>query len=676
MALKRRVVFGAASLAAFCVGAANAQSLGEIRLDSSLNQPLSARIAIEGGTNVSVSDVLVSLATPESFAQAGIDRPHFLTSLRFVPVMENGRLTVRVESSQPVREPYLNFLVELRKPNGRMLREYTVLLDPPFYAEGISTTPANVSSGGAVQSRPTDTAQPTRPSAPRSSSVAPASMEPTSNLPDISPVPGAPTYLTVAGDSLWAIAARTRPTETVGIRDSMLAIRALNPDAFINGDLNRLKVGHELILPTAAQLGDQGASIASTQENAVERVAGQSLETAAPSAAELAGEAGEQPVARSASPDPINQPGPGGRLRIEEPPLSAAELANEQLAARLQSLEMRFAELLDELETRNAQIATLQAELEIHSQAQQLPITVDAQSQDESAPAAIARAPGDASSELTEAAAGSVPANPPVATPPEEPAFPNAWWFAFLAAGALSLGLIVARVRSNSRKQDALIEHDELEAAAVTSTATRKSFAPVAPELARSKTVDSLDGAELYVTYGRFAEARAMLDKAIQEDPSRLDLRYKQLRVLAELGDVAAFEVQRQATIDLGGNPERIDGLRNRFPVGRTEDRNVDTVEKVDGLQPILGEEDLDSIYDDQTPAPDTGSQLNLNDFTLDPDWDLIEGLSPAPRKNKDGGAEIIDDDFETSLHEFPEVEELEDDARHFGDERSDSRKT
>jgi pilus assembly protein FimV len=84
----------------------------------------------------------------------------------------------------------------------------------------------------------------------------------------------------------------------------------------------------------------------------------------------------------------------------------------------------------------------------------------------------------------------------------------------------------------------------------------------------------------------------------------------------------------------------------------------------------------VDSIYDDQTPAPDTGSQLNLNDFTLDPDWDLIEGLSPAPRKNKDGGAEIIDDDFETSLHEFPEVEELEDDARHFGDERSDSRKT
>ncbi len=79
-------------------------------------------------------EVIPSLASPEEFNKAGVDRQYFLTDLKFTPVVKpNGKSVIRVTSTKPVREPYLNFLVEVLWPNGRLLREYTVLLDPPMY---------------------------------------------------------------------------------------------------------------------------------------------------------------------------------------------------------------------------------------------------------------------------------------------------------------------------------------------------------------------------------------------------------------------------------------------------------------------------------------------------------------------------------------------------------------
>ena len=75
------------------------------------------------------------LASLEEFNRAGIDRQYFLTDLKFTPVLRpNGKSVIQVSSSKPVREPYLNFLVEVLWPNGRLLREYTLLLDPPLYS--------------------------------------------------------------------------------------------------------------------------------------------------------------------------------------------------------------------------------------------------------------------------------------------------------------------------------------------------------------------------------------------------------------------------------------------------------------------------------------------------------------------------------------------------------------
>lgn len=714
MAVKRQVVFGVASLAALYVGVASAQGLGELRLDSALNQPLSAVISIQGGENISPSDLLVTLASPEAFEKAGIERPHFLTDLRFIPVIEDRRLIIRVESNRPVREPYLNFLVELRRPNGRMLREYTVLLDPPlFNSSAASSTAFSVPAAPAQEPRRPRPAPPepvSRTNAAPVPSSAPRSQAPLTaaslDLPDIKPAPGARIHTTVAGDTLWDIAARNRPDRSVGIRDSMAAIKSLNPGAFVDGDLNRLRVGQELVLPTNEQLrgsdarGVVAADPAPRTEAAVAArapvaepedapaPATDSVVDTTPGAADsdLAQAPAEERVA-AAPEEAITS----GQLRIEESRVSAAEADAEELLGRLQSLEARFNVLLNELDARDRQIASLQAELEVLRQARDAEESADMVA---GVPGGVLgggdAGPGPSSPDGSDTP-GSIQAEGLPAQDAQPQGFMTGWWPAFAAAGAFLLGLLVAGARSRSNREneeaEPVSEQPEPSPARPGPALLGSSMLarPAAPQSPRP--VDPLDGVELYVTYGRFAEARAMLDKAITEDPARLDLRYKQLRVLGELGDVPAFEEQEEEIRALGGDEERIEQIRERFPSLFDDGSASGLVEHVDHVEPLLDEEDVEDSYEDpqslqadeQARQVAAGSQLNLNDFTLDPDWDLIEGLTPSPRKNKDAEVEDTPDIsgvFESSLHEFPEVEELDDEHHeHFGSRSKDDPK-
>ena len=110
---------------------APALGLGEITLHSALNQPFSADITLIDAGGLAESDLSVSLATAEEFGRAGVERVFFLNNLKFKPILRGNRTIIRVTSSKPVNEPFLNFLVQLNQPNGRLLREYTVLIDPP-----------------------------------------------------------------------------------------------------------------------------------------------------------------------------------------------------------------------------------------------------------------------------------------------------------------------------------------------------------------------------------------------------------------------------------------------------------------------------------------------------------------------------------------------------------------
>lgn len=706
MAVKRQVVAGVATLAALYVGVSNALGLGELRLDSALNQPLSAIIQLQGGEGLSPEDIRVSLANQEAFENAGIDRPFFLTDLRFVPLVENNRLLIRVESSRPVREPYLNFLVELQRPNGRMLREYTLLLDPPLYNRqtGIIANAPQRASAAPVPRPQVAAAQPRQQAAeqPRQR----AAPQPT--LPKLKPVAGADEYTTVAGDTLWDIAAAQRPDSRVDITTNVLAIRALNPDAFVNGNINRLRVNQRLVLPTREQLVTAGAPAAiidSVTADAPDATA--TLKAEQPPLVEAQSQAPARPeedLAEPSEPERLSQAGPDAstvpRLSIEEPNIEAAEADSEVLLDRLRALEGRFNVLLSELDARDVQIASLQAELEVLRQARVAEVAEDAALAGMTGAGSLGASdadsgPGSAAGSDSPAP-GSLDANVLPGEEPAEVAPSAAYWVAWLALPgvllAFLLGLFLARRRSAADAEEDRPDADEPESPAGFSSNVVTVPALLARPLTQAPKppVDALDGVELYITYGRFAEARLMLDKAIGDEPERLDLRYKQLRVLAELGDAPAFAEQEAGIRGLGADSERVNQIKARFPL--LFDANGDMVEQAEQYDPMLDEDfeiNESAVFRSgilENHDESSTSQLNLNDFTLDPDWDLIEGLSPEPvRRNAKREAareqaqrQVKDEDFETSLHDFPEVEELDDNyAEHFAasdDDRSGSR--
>ncbi|HWV08731.1 MAG TPA: peptidoglycan-binding protein LysM, partial [Pseudomonas sp.] len=127
----RHLLLGLASSSALYSGVVPALGLGEITLHSALNQPLDAEIELLEVGDLTSSDVLVRLASAEVFSRSGVDRLFFLNDLRFTPILRGSNSVIRVVSNRPVNEPYLNFIVEVARPNGQLLREYTVLLDPP-----------------------------------------------------------------------------------------------------------------------------------------------------------------------------------------------------------------------------------------------------------------------------------------------------------------------------------------------------------------------------------------------------------------------------------------------------------------------------------------------------------------------------------------------------------------
>ena len=141
----RRLGIGFIALAAMSPGLAAALGVGEYELNSYLNEPLDMTVELQDLGDLSKDQILVELGSQEQFENAGVERTYFLNSLNFDVTLDASGDTgqLRITSDQAVREPYLDFLVQFLWPTGRLMREYTILLDPPSYADsGSAVTPA------------------------------------------------------------------------------------------------------------------------------------------------------------------------------------------------------------------------------------------------------------------------------------------------------------------------------------------------------------------------------------------------------------------------------------------------------------------------------------------------------------------------------------------------------
>lgn len=243
-----------------------ALGLGEIHLNSALNQPFDAEIEVIAPTRDELADLKVTLASNDMFARYGIDRPAFLSNFDFaVSRGRDGQVTIKVTSNRSVTEPFVTLLVEASWGRGRLLREYTVLLDPPVFMpnQPKTTSPVTAPQSGAqtegrIERAPTPKPEPARPLPTPES----ASQEATPSTP--SQIVGG-TYEVQRNDTLSRIARSVNPGASAGgINQTMIALFRANPDAFA-GNINRLRAGSVLRVPELADIESIARSDATSE---------------------------------------------------------------------------------------------------------------------------------------------------------------------------------------------------------------------------------------------------------------------------------------------------------------------------------------------------------------------------------------------------------------------------
>ena len=388
------VVLALASASAAALG------LGQIEVKSRIGQPLLAEIPIISNDPAELEGLRAGLAAPETFARVGLQPPRgIVADLQFAPALDTaGRPIIRVTSAQPVSEPLLTFLVQVDWGQGRLVREYSVLVDTPRTVSAPVQPPieAPVIARPDVIERPlppptavvappapppvaaplpeaTRAAEPTQ----RNNAIATATLQPVPAVPRADAVRSETTageYGPVkAGESLSQITGRLDLPGGISLEQSMIALLRANPGAFIGGNINQLKQGAVLRLPTPSETADLDARQARALVQAQARQWRQGRRAAPPSAAS----ANSAPVAgRATAAAPVATRASGARLEIVPPGASQAtragtqsginaggegQMLRQELQQTKESLAARDAELR-ELKGRVADLEKLQAD--------------------------------------------------------------------------------------------------------------------------------------------------------------------------------------------------------------------------------------------------------------------------------------------------------------------------
>ena len=506
--MKRISIVSAAVLSAATIpGDGWALGLGELTLYSYLNEPFRAEVSLLEADALNDNDVHVDLASDAEFERLGVSRDFFLTRINFqVESDESGRRVV-LTTEAPLREPYLDFVVEARWPDGRLLREYTVLMDLPPRPVGV-----------ALQDAPIEQAeQPDNQAVISGAEPASADAGGYATGAPVRPVPGAQ-YLVVNTDTLWRIAS-DGAAAGVSVEQTMLEILAANPAAFQAGNINGLKSGYVLQIPAAGDIRIDRAT-------ALDEVALQNEEWAQGIVRESQGLTlvadAETNIVETAEPaegepdTPVDNamlagsdPDPNDEAPLDVPGASPGRELEELIAtvSRLQesvaSLEMQIAE-------RDAELASIKSALAEQQAASRIPVEVER-------PSAPVVQPNSALQPL--------------------PLWPFLAGIATLLVGG---GLLIwRRTQRNAESESIDYAHlkDALPAEAIDEVSSPPQLSD--PQIMASK---ALEEAQIYIAYGRTDQAVEVLSDALAEGLTSASLSmcllecYVELEQLAEAG--------------------------------------------------------------------------------------------------------------------------------------------
>jgi pilus assembly protein FimV len=711
----RKLVLAIAAASALSSGMAHALGLGELTLKSTLNQPLVAEIELLDVKELTAAEVVPSLASPEEFAKAGVDRQAFLNDLTFTPVLNaGGKSILRVTSSKPLSEPMVKFLVQVMWPNGRLLRDYSVLLDPSKFSPQTAEAAAQPAPAQGVTAPVTGASQPSQ-------------------------------HTTTPRDTLWEIAAKARNGGS--IQQTMLAIQALNPDAFIDGNINRLKTGQVLRLP------DQAQSTSVPQPKAIAEVAAQNTAwrqgrryVAKPGSGQQQLDATRRARAEgapaqtatdklslvSAESGKARGKGTAGdakalnnKLAVTKESLDTTRRDNAELKSRISDLQSQMDKLQRLIELKNNQLAKLQAEGATDTPAAATAATAPAMT------AELAPAPAATPAQVAPATPAAAAAPQTLAAPDEQPIEPtpvaangkqfndlltNPWLLGLAGGGAvvvLLLLLLLARRRKAQQEAEkhlrmarALAEEQpfssdldlpesSFEGLEVPPPSVKLATAPtpapapapapvitpvvvtppiaaplVAPAADRSD--DVLGKAQSHIAAGRLNQAAALLEEGIKQEPQRSDLRLKLMEVYGQQGDRDAFVTQERQLVANGDNFAQVEKLKSRFPAM--------ALVAVGGIAAAAVAAELDAQYvkdllqdEPQAPAAVEDDFDSAFDLSLDDLENITPAVvTPAPEPETTTLADLedfpLDDDlsFESVLQQQTEIKESLDDLSDF----------
>lgn len=661
--MKRKNIFSALLVAGFLVAtpmAVDAAGLGKLTVNSALGQPLRAEIDLIAIPKDEVDLVTARVAPPEAYKQAKIDRQEGLGAVRFMVVKRpNGEPYLKVTSVQALNEPFLQLLIQLDWPTGRLLREYTILLDPPGFqdtpvAPAISApvTPAAKSEPEAKQEMVAEAplvkaeaaekpakskkktvrqlveqkakakkeakkqikAEPSRVLTPAEQTFphfdgdqGEASASEQQSAPITTPLVKAEQqeYVVKKGDSLSKIA-RSVQVEGYSLEQMMVALYETNKGVFDGNNMNRIKTGKTLNVPDKAALDASGTK----QAAAVKEIKAHAADWNA-YRQKLAGMAAEQQPAKEEAKAEVSGKitakaedkgakaqeagkdvlklskgetagkGNGGEAKALKEKLTAAqdeavakEKALQEANSRIKDLDKNIQDMKSLLELKNKQLAELEQQAKTKPVAPVAPapkveVAKPEAVKPEPANAPLVAAIPDKQPEPVVQAKAPEPKKPTPkikAPPPQAPetsfmdtVLSNPLYLGGGAAavvGALFAGLWALgrrRKKSLASFEDSIMTGGDLKTNTVFGntaggqidtgdTSFLTDFSQAGMGAIDTNDVDPIAEAEVYMAYGRDAQAEEILKEAMSKDPGRHEVQLKLLEIYAGRKNTGAFE--------------------------------------------------------------------------------------------------------------------------------------
>jgi pilus assembly protein FimV len=584
--------------------AVQAAGLGKLTVLSSLGQPLRAEIELTSVSADEASGLVAKLAPSEAFRLANIDFNPALLSLRFAVEQRGGRQFIHVSSAQPVNEPFVDMLLELSWNGGRLVREYTFLLDPADMRQSQMAqvaAPVDLAAprGAQQQAQQTQQTQPSQPSQPSQQPAPAAQPQPGQAAqraqqaePAVPAAPRAerapraasqpapekaqkradvPDYRVKKGDTLGQIARQLKPTN-VSLDVMLVALYRANPEAFSGNNMNRLRSGRILAVPDADTLrntGDgeaRGVVVAHAVDFAAYRnkLAGQ-VAAGAPSKGAEAGQsaAGKITAKVEERVTPANESKDQLKLSKAAPAASAAGATTVAGVEDKIAKEKQVAEAAARVKELEKNVSDLEKLMAVKSKAMQAAANAPAGAvavQDP--PLASAPAPAPAVTELPKKKpVPLVKKAPPVLAP--EPSIVDTLMENISSVGialaALLAGVAALVMSRRKKKAPPKVEPSALgdpgeqahsifaesggQSVDTNNSVFNSNFAPSASQLDTNE-VDPVAEADVYIAYGRDAQAEEILKEALRTHPERHLVRLKLLEIYATRKDARAFEMQ------------------------------------------------------------------------------------------------------------------------------------